>query len=135
MEAVKWEEGMSVGIKEIDDQHRYFLELINGLYESIIQENTEKVLDETVQKLSAYAKLHFETEERYLAEVGYDKAEEHKREHALLLEQVEGFADEHREFAKLDLSWKLLEFMQNWLVDHLENEDSVYAQCLPQKGA
>lgn len=134
MKAIKWENEMSVGVKKIDEQHAYFIDLINDLYDATMQGKIDIAFDEIIKKLSDYAKIHFQTEEKYFDEFKYENSVEHKKIHAELLKQIEAFHREHQEFSKIDLSLRLLDFLEDWLVDHLESEDKQYMECFKSHG-
>lgn len=135
MKTIEWGDEMKLGIKEIDDQHKKFVEILNQLYEATIQDKAKDVLDEIITRVIEYAEVHFKTEENYFEEFGYEKTKEHKEAHEKLLSQTLAFKKEHEQFKGVDfLSWQLLEFLENWLVDHLETEDKQYVECFRQHG-
>lgn len=64
-EVVQWSEKLSVGIKEIDDQHKHFIGIVNKLHESVEKGDVTDELDKIFVELNDYAAFHFETEEKY----------------------------------------------------------------------
>lgn len=135
MKTIQWGKEMELGIKEIDDQHKHFVDILNRLYEVTMQDKAKDYLDEIISKVLEYAENHFKTEEKYFEQFGYEKAQEHKESHQKLLDQMLVFKEEHEQFKGVDfLSWKLLEFLEDWLVDHLEAEDRQYVECFKKNG-
>ena len=56
---IKWKKEYSVGIEEIDDQHKYFISLLNDLYNAIVEGKSQEELKVLFQDLSDYAEKHF----------------------------------------------------------------------------
>ena len=60
MPRIEWSESFSVGVAEIDEQHRRWVELINKLHDAIMDkkvspEMTDKILSEMID----YSHFHF----------------------------------------------------------------------------
>lgn len=125
---------MILGIEEIDAQHKKFVDILNQLYEAAIEEKSQLIIDEIITRVLEYADLHFKTEEKYFDEFGYEKSKEHKEQHEKLLNQAIAFKNKHEKHEVMDVSWQLLEFLENWLVDHLESEDRQYVECFKKHG-
>ena len=81
MEQITWRPDYSVNVKEIDEQHRNFVSIMDTLYDAIQKRETEKVLGDTFAQLMHYKEFHFATEEKYFDKFNYDGAEEHKKAH------------------------------------------------------
>ena len=131
LSAIEWSSAMSVGVKEIDEQHKYFVGIINELYESIVTRKTEGTIDSIVGKLVDYAGVHFETEEKYFDLCHYENSEEHKNEHKKLFAKVEAFSKNKDNNSQ---AGELLEFLEDWLIDHFENQDKKYKKCFKACG-
>ncbi len=106
---------------------------MDTLYNAIQKRETEKVLGDTFAQLMHYKEFHFATEEKYFDKFNYDGAEEHKKAH-------QGFRDRVTELQKrsnedhLVVSIETLDFMENWLVDHLALMDKKYTKCFNEHG-
>ena len=88
---INWEPLYSVGVKEIDEQHKRFFALLNRLYE-VIDKNEVKVnIDEIFKELSFYTTFHFGTEEKYFYQFNYERLEEHKLEHNKFRKKIADF--------------------------------------------
>lgn len=55
----------SVGIEEIDEQHKVLFDIINDIYICIINKNYS-ILDKLLLKIIVYTTNHFKTENEYL---------------------------------------------------------------------
>jgi hemerythrin len=131
--AFKWDANLSVNVREIDDQHKRFVELINRLNDALnareFGDNIRKILSE----IETLAKLHFETEERYFKEFNYADAKDHIDEHNKLLIQVKELYAKHPE-DNAALAFELIDFLEDWLINHLDYQDKKYTKCFNEHG-
>lgn len=51
---------MSVGIQEIDSQHKVLIDILNRLFVSIVNRENSTVITEVLDALIDYTKTHFE---------------------------------------------------------------------------
>lgn len=128
-----WKEEYEMGISVIDKQHKYFVSLINELYDAILSGQTDKKLKEVLDKLIEYAKEHFDTEERYFDKFHYEGADEHKTKHKELKKSVLDFQKRLKE-DKVIVSFNLVNFLEDWLSEHLKDMDFKYKDCFKQNG-
>lgn len=131
--AIIWDEAHSVNVKEIDDQHKYFINLLNEFYRYIAENKDRDFLGENLVKLIDYAKEHFATEEKYFDLFNYENTVEHKEEHRQLENKVADFYQEFLENKK-DISVEIIDFLEDWLVDHLDTQDKKYTKCFNEHG-
>lgn len=57
---------MSAKIKEIDDQHKILIGLINLLHDAMLANRGSEIQKEIVTELAEYVRYHFATEEKYM---------------------------------------------------------------------
>lgn len=67
MPLMHWDTNMSVGVEEIDTQHKTLIDLINQTCEAIQRQDRAR-LAELVDRMAAYGRTHFATEERHMRE-------------------------------------------------------------------
>lgn len=84
MMQIVWDEKYSVGIAELDEQHKALLNIINDL--DIVQvglktSSYEKEVDQALTQIKNYAVLHFSTEEVLMKMFEYESFETHKYSH------------------------------------------------------
>lgn len=133
MEAkIEWKDDYSVNVKEIDNQHKHFVGIINQLYEAVQNQATDK-LDNILADLASYAEEHFSTEEKYFDQFNYENSAEHKEEHRKLKQKVSEFVNDKSD-DKLGVCFNLLDFLEDWLVDHLAEQDQKYSKCFNDHG-
>jgi hemerythrin len=133
MALLSWDDGYSVGIKEIDEQHKELINLINLLYEAMSAGKGDQVLGEIMERLVIYTQTHFVTEERLMVEYQFPGYAEHKAEHDDLIGQVAIIHRQYKEGAA-GLTMQILIFLEDWLVEHILGVDQLYKAFLLEKG-
>jgi hemerythrin-like metal-binding protein len=130
---IKWQDEYSVGVKELDDQHKNLLNIINSILtengdENGIEHDANK-LSESISSLIHYAYVHFATEEQYLAQANYPDIKSHILDHVgfimktleLSLKVNEGSKDNRRD---------LLRYLEKWYSLHVLGIDRFYIPFL-----
>ncbi len=133
MPLIDWKEEYSVQVQEIDDQHKELIRLINQLHQAMADRKTKKVLGEIIDGLIAYTKSHFATEEKYFADFGYEKTDEHTQAHRKFVAKVGDFKDQFDQ-GQLMLSIDIINFLKDWLINHINGSDQQYAELFREKG-
>ncbi|MBI4808325.1 MAG: bacteriohemerythrin [Nitrosomonadales bacterium] len=120
-----WREQLSVGNNVIDTDHKYLIEIINRVEQSMAARDRRGLAAE-LDDLSQYSLVHFDREEKIAAAVGYTQVPHLNESHQALLaklNQVRG------EFDAMGVEWSaeavehFSGFLRNWLVDHVIKED------------
>lgn len=133
MALITWNEQLSVNIGKIDLQHKKLVELINRLCDAMQQGKGKEALGNVLSELKDYTVYHFNTEEKLFQEHGYPRYQLHKKEHDDLTKQVEELKDK---FDKGDImiTIKVLNFLKDWLNQHITGSDKIYTPFLNSKG-
>lgn len=131
--AIKWNPAYSVGIPKIDDQHKYLVKTLNDLLEAMKARDSERVGSEILVNMVNYTKFHFSTEEDYFDKYNYPDTEQHKQEHAIFVAKVSEF-QEKAKINKFLITLEILDFLKNWLVEHISRSDKAYTEFLVGKG-
>jgi hemerythrin len=130
---LEWNEGMSVGIPEIDDDHKQFILLINELNRSIAERMRPTEILKRLQFIVEDTERHFEREERFLQERHYPDAEGHTRTHAQILSSLKNIMASFMPFG-LEAEWiDAALAIKEILISHILNEDMKYALYLQIK--
>jgi len=79
---ITWNDGMSVGIPEIDEDHKHFISQIHEFNKSITGRMDPAEIKNRLQLIVDDAKRHFEREERLFKERLYPDTDSHARLHA-----------------------------------------------------
>ncbi|WP_457756290.1 bacteriohemerythrin [Thermodesulfatator indicus] len=121
MEAILWKSCYCVGHCLIDRQHQELVHLVNFMIQKVSEQCPKPVIDAILIKLINYAERHFTDEEEVMRTINYPELEAHQKEHERLVMEVFNFKDafDKGKVTKFDL----LEFLKDWLLDHVINED------------
>jgi len=131
MPLLQWDESYSVGIKEFDEHHKELLIHIHNLNDSIKQRQSQKLILGLIQKLEDYANFHFSAEEYYMTKYNYPEFKEHKKQHQLFFHKI---SDYKHAVATEQLSLLVLNFLNNWYLNHIHNIDKRYQYFFNKKG-
>lgn len=126
---MSWHDGMSVGVEELDNDHRTLIDLLNQLTGADRRHdriNLESVLDELVD----YTVFHFEREEALMAAAGFPDGDAHRLMHRLLTDQVMTIRRRLMTAPERGLGDHVMEFLSHWLADHIMKADMRYAPFL-----
>jgi hemerythrin len=124
-----WNQTMSVGIAEFDDQHRELLDATNRLIEGMETGRPQTELGEILDEIVRITRTHFESEERVFATHKYPGAVVHKGEHDQLLSELVALQKYFAE-GKLQLSPKNTRFFIDALEHHVTGTDRNYTNFL-----
>jgi hemerythrin len=133
MDLIKWDDSLSVNVAKIDQQHQDLILMINDLHGAMKQGKGKDVLGKIVNGLINYTATHFKTEEDYFNQFGYPETYSHKKEHIVFVQKVSEFNDGF-EKGKLSLSIDVLNFLSDWLRNHIKGTDKKYSQFFNGKG-
>lgn len=119
----QWSDDLSVGVHEIDEQHKILIVLINRLYEEVIVNNADiDIIDEILGDLIDYTIVHFTFEEKLYHTLGYSEVETHHEYHTKLKHQLLIIQKNTKENKYL-VNNELLMFLKKWLQHHIAVED------------
>ncbi len=130
---VEWSDALSVGVHEIDEQHKVLVNMINELHQAMRQRRAKEVLLDLVGKLAEYTVTHFGTEERLFDKYGYPDTPKHKEIHAKFVAKVKE-TEEQLRAGTATVSMDLMRFLKDWLVGHIQGTDKKYTSFLNSKG-
>lgn len=124
----------SVGLKEIDRQHGILVELINRLDYGLKHKISKETMEDIVNYLADYTVFHFGYEEKLLAENGWPEIEPHKVIHKAFVDKVKNFQNQLKTQNIMEVAENILEFLKDWLLDHILKTDKQYGPFLNAKG-
>jgi len=130
---LQWNDSLRVDISVIDQQHRQLIDYINELYRAMKSNQSRSTVGTILGNLIDYTAKHFKTEEDLFDRYGYPETTQHKEIHAKLVEQVLDFQKQFESGAS-ELELPLMEFLKDWLVNHIMKTDKKYAPFLREHG-
>ncbi len=122
---ITWKPEMSVGVAELDEQHRCFVEILNRFHERMKAGRGSEIVDQILAELVSYAENHFATEERLFDRYGYPNALSHRAAHAGFLGKLRELRSEVAT-GKRFVSLTTLNLLRDWLDHHVMNVDMAY---------
>lgn len=133
MVLISWDESLSVNVQEIDNQHQKIVKMINKLHDAMRQGKGKDVLGKIINNLVKYTQIHFQTEEKYFAKFDYPNAETHKKEHQNFVKKVIEFREDF-ESGRLGLTIQVMNFLRDWLTNHIQGSDKKYSKFFNERG-
>jgi hemerythrin-like metal-binding protein len=133
MERISWDQSFSVGVAELDKQHKEIVKTINLLISSFDAQARSEAISEALTRLTKYAAEHFETEERLLAEHRYPELSSQKGDHKEYRKKVVAFCVDAMS-DHLSISNELLRYLRDWWVNHILEKDMKYRSFFMERG-
>lgn len=128
-----WQKAYIVDIKEIDDQHKQLVLILNKLYSAFMKKEHGNIITEVMDELISYTKYHFEAEEKYFVLFGYKWTHEHIRHHRIFIDKMKAFKLEVAN-KNSATTFKLINFLRDWLKNHITVEDQKYVELFKKEG-
>ncbi len=126
MPFAEWSKEFSVGVEEIDGDHRRLLELLNQLHDAASSGDGSEVLGRVLDGLMLYVGYHFAHEEALFLRTNYPGYERHRRQHQALTITVKEIRDDFQLGGSDALPRQVLEFLKNWLYEHIMGSDRAF---------
>lgn len=125
MALLTWGSKYSIGVTEMDRQHRVLFDILNELQSAMLSGTARNVTGQLLKRLTDYTRRHFSAEEALLTAAGYPELTQHRIKHSELLKQV----DEHVarfQRGEMTVNVQLLNFLRDWLTTHIQHTDREY---------
>ena len=122
MKKLEWNKSLSLGVKQLDEEHQQLVALANNLVSAFRAGVAEDDLEAVFTELREYTVFHFRDEERYMQEIGFPGRGAHAARHKILKEQVKHYQRDLYKKSEV-LPSEVLEFLRSWLIDHIIYED------------
>jgi hemerythrin len=133
MPLIEWTDKLSVRVREIDDQHKKLIRLLNVLNDAIQSGKGKHVLENTLRELADYTVYHFQTEEKYMKQFGYAGFIPHKVAHDEFAKKVLAHQADLKE-NKLVEPLALMAFLRVWVTNHIMDMDRQYSETFIKGG-
>lgn len=128
-----WDNSFSVNIGVIDMQHKKLVSMVNELQQAMVEGSGKGKLGIILSNLVGYTRGHFRTEERLMQTHAYPDFLAHKSEHDHLTETVMDIQCRFRS-NETGLTIEVMEFLKDWLRNHILGSDKKYSPFLNAKG-
>lgn len=122
-----WKADYSIGIPEIDEQHKQLFACIDRLDSATTGQDRNLAVYYVMEELKDYVRIHFAVEEIVMRLFDYPGLEAHAAEHREFAAQLEAFEkSELKEHVHAEAS----QYLRKWLVHHIQGTDKRYAEYL-----
>jgi hemerythrin-like metal-binding protein len=123
MTLIKWTDEFSLGIDEVDKEHKALVDFINSLYDVIHVGADYVQVVELLGEIYSQIAVHFAHEEDMMQESGYSRFEEHREDHETLLDDLREIMDEVEADGSFD-AIELSSDLNRWFIDHFRTHDA-----------
>ncbi len=133
MEYIKWQQDKyTVNVQKFDEQHQKLIEIINEVFNAKMNNAGRGVISNILIQLTDYTKSHFLDEITLLRKNDYPDLDTQNREHAKFIMKVTDFIQEFHA-NNISLNDEMLDFLKNWLIDHIMQKDKQYGAYLNER--
>ena len=123
MALIEWKSEFSLGVPQVDTEHRELIDLINRLHRVVQSREHDATIVDFLEELYASAAKHFAHEELMMQARGYTAYEEHHADHQRLLNEVTEMMFEHQD-GVLDNVEVMTKRLYDWFCIHFKTHDA-----------
>lgn len=131
MKDIAWSRVLSVGVDEIDEDHRKLVNIFNILNHSVMAKESPEYLAAVLEELINCTIWHFSHEERLMLKHRYAEAEDHKAEHRDLINSAQALQRDILQGNEA-VGDAQIEFLERWLTEHILTADMRLGSYLSQ---
>ena len=128
-----WNDGLSVGIEQIDDHHKTLIRLMLECREAIDSDFGREWLKEILAALVSYSKYHFLAEERLMFEAGYPLLGAQREAHREFSDRLADVVSSNFSDRKA-LTRELFTFLREWFMNHIMKQDALVGAFMRGEG-
>lgn len=129
---IVWGAILSVGVDEIDEDHRKLIGIFNILNHAVQEGESPEYLAATLKELINCTVWHFSHEERLMLKHRYPEMAEHQAEHRDLINSAQELQQELLSADKAVADEHIV-FLERWLTEHIFTADLRLGNFLAQK--
>jgi hemerythrin len=127
---VEWSDALSVYVEQMNNEHKRLVFLLNELYSAVQTGAGQAVLGVVLNGLILYASYHFSHEEDLFRRSNYPGYEKHLQQHQAFTATVLEVNAEFQSGASAGLPGQVLEFLKDWLSQHIMGSDRAFGVYL-----
>lgn len=131
---IQWTPALSVGVEEIDEQHRKLFDLINRATTLQADAGRFEAVSDLIREMIRYSDEHFKTEDAVMINADFPLFATHRREHQKYMEKIRAFVDSIKD-ERQDLMEEILDFLTGWWLEHITESDRRYARWIQNQAA
>lgn len=123
---IAWTPDLATGVAQLDEHHKSIFGWLAELESATAEERTLSGVY-ALTRLNHYMREHFAAEEALMRAADYPGLAEHMAEHATFRAKL---SDLHVKSISEDVSTDTVEFLKNWLTNHIAKTDMAYVPYL-----
>lgn len=122
MKDIAWSKILSVGVAEIDEDHRKLVHTFNVLQHAVRDGEAPEYVAAILEELINCTVWHFSHEERLMLKHGFEGMEQHQAAHRALVKAARSLQED---LAKADKALAEAEiiYLEGWLTEHILTVD------------
>jgi hemerythrin len=128
----EWSDDFSVGVKEMDEQHKKLFLLVGRLHKAIKNKEGNKPCSDILNELVEYTQTHFSLEETMMRIGLFPEYKAHCAQHKALVDEVAALQQKIAS-GQASIGFELLHFLRTWLTKHILREDMQYGEFFSQR--
>ena len=132
MTALTWSEALALQQPRMDQTHREFIDLLQGLADAQADEQAD--FAPLLAGLQAHTEAHFAQEERWMADIGFAPENCHSFQHAHVLQVLREVQRVLGEDGNTGLVRTLVDELARWFVGHAQMMDAALADLMLERG-
>jgi hemerythrin len=132
MAYLDWNEEFSVGVPEMDEQHKKWIAIINELHDAMKTGKANTVMSDILTKMIDYIVFHFTAEENLLKTKNYSDFYGHKKTHDQYAVKAKEMVKEFMS-GKVLMSLQVMDSLRDWLTSHIMIQDKKYGSYFKGK--
>ncbi|MBI1920771.1 MAG: hemerythrin family protein [Geobacter sp.] len=131
---VQWREHLSVGMEEVDEQHRRLFDAFNAFVAACDSGKGKEEVTRVFDFLDAYVIIHFAAEERLQRRFGFPDYERHREVHKKFIGELADMKVRlSSEGATLPLVIATGRVMAGWLIEHISGMDRNFGRFVREQ--
>jgi hemerythrin len=128
---ITWDDSYSVGVEELDSQHRALFSRFDALIRACDVGTGREEAVRMLEFLNGYVMSHFKGEEELQRRYGYPDSERHRKEHMAFARELTSLMEQFREQGPTPrLVATTNQIVAVWLIDHISRMDAEFARYL-----
>ena len=134
MSLMEWKDSFSVGVLQLDADHRHLLDLINQLHDAHAKKQSGEIVTAILTELRDHVGQHCAREETFMDKIGYPETESHKQSHHNAVDSVNQLISISKSAPQAETTRQVLEFMKSWFATHVICTDVKLREYFVEKG-
>jgi hemerythrin len=121
---IKWSEKFSIGVEEVDYEHRELMSLVNDVISTMENDESVDTVLDALGELHAKVSAHFALEELVMRRRAYPDYMPHKEDHERLLDEIRDLMDAYEDGKYAETREQFLNDITEWFVHHFSTMDA-----------